>query len=184
MIKGSTKVGEIFLCGPETSGELDVLNQFLGKAITGLGGGCKKMFVIEGKFIICFKVLTFTFDDIVEGDIFIGEIPGAVSSIAVDQKIEERESLRHSTHRSQRSDRATGNVVQPGAQGAAAAQQNMQRTASDRFGQTEYHMSETQKRPAFQKGGASLAQQRAMHGHEDMDGGQAVHDEQRFMEQQ
>ena len=49
MIKGSTKVGEMFLCGPETEGKLDVLNQFLGKAITGLGGGCKKMYVIEGK---------------------------------------------------------------------------------------------------------------------------------------
>ena len=47
MIKGSTKVGEIFLCGPETEGTLDVLNAFLGKAITGLGGGCKKMYVIE-----------------------------------------------------------------------------------------------------------------------------------------
>ena len=49
MIKGSTKVGEIFLCGPETDGKLEVLNQFLGKAITGLGGGCKKMYVLEGK---------------------------------------------------------------------------------------------------------------------------------------
>ena len=49
MIKGSTKVGEIFLCGPETDGKLEVLDQFLGKAITGLGGGCKKMFVLEGK---------------------------------------------------------------------------------------------------------------------------------------
>ena len=49
MIKGSTKVGEIFLCGPETEGKLEVLDQFLGKAITGLGGGCKKMFVLEGK---------------------------------------------------------------------------------------------------------------------------------------
>ena len=51
MIKGSTKVGEIFLCGPETDGKLEVLDQFLGKAITGLGGGCKKMFVLEGKLI-------------------------------------------------------------------------------------------------------------------------------------
>ena len=49
MIKGSTKVGEIFLCGPETEGKLEVLNQFLGKAITGLGGGCKRMYVLEGK---------------------------------------------------------------------------------------------------------------------------------------
>ena len=49
MIKGSTKVGEIFLCGQETNGQLEVLHQFLGKAITGLGGGCKKMYVIEGK---------------------------------------------------------------------------------------------------------------------------------------
>ena len=37
----------------------------------------------------------------------------------VDQKIEERESLRHSTHRSQRSDRAAGNVL-GGAGGAIA----------------------------------------------------------------
>jgi len=50
MIKGSTKVGEIFLCGPETDGKLEVLAQFLGKAITGLGGGCKKMYVIEGRY--------------------------------------------------------------------------------------------------------------------------------------
>jgi len=49
MIKGSTKVGEVFLCGPETEGELNIIGQFLGKAVTGLGGGCKKMFVIEGK---------------------------------------------------------------------------------------------------------------------------------------
>ena len=54
MIKGSTKVGEIFLCGPETDGKLEVLSQFLGKAITGLGGGCKKMYVIEGK---CFSFI-------------------------------------------------------------------------------------------------------------------------------
>jgi|TARA_B110001450_G_scaffold253146_1_gene276110 hypothetical protein len=52
MIKGSTKVGEIFLCGPETEGKLEVLNQFLGKAITGLGGGCKRMYVLEGKLNI------------------------------------------------------------------------------------------------------------------------------------
>ena len=71
MIKGSTKVGEIFLCGPETTGELDVLNQFLGKAITGLGGGCKKMFVIEGKSPSYFKVLNPIFYDIVEGDSFV-----------------------------------------------------------------------------------------------------------------
>lgn len=50
MIKGSTKVGEVFLCGPETEGKLEVLNQFLGKAMTGLGGGCKKMYVLEGKY--------------------------------------------------------------------------------------------------------------------------------------
>lgn len=49
MIKGSTKVGEIFLCGPETDGKLEVLDSFLGKAITGLGGGCKRMYVLEGK---------------------------------------------------------------------------------------------------------------------------------------
>ena len=52
MIKGSTKVGEIFLCGPETNGEFHMMGQFLGKAVTGLGGGCKKMFVIEGKYKI------------------------------------------------------------------------------------------------------------------------------------
>ena len=40
------KVGEVFLCGPETKGELKVLPQFLGKAITGLGGGSKLMYVI------------------------------------------------------------------------------------------------------------------------------------------
>ena len=50
MIKGSTKVGEVFICGPETKGELQVMDQFLGKAVTGFGGGCKKMFVIEGKY--------------------------------------------------------------------------------------------------------------------------------------
>lgn len=55
MIKGSTKVGEIFLCGPETEGKLEVLSQFLGKAITGLGGGCKKMYVIEGKYFLIFN---------------------------------------------------------------------------------------------------------------------------------
>ena len=38
----------------------------------------------------------------------------------VDQRIEERESLRHSTHRSQRSDRVP------------------QQTATERFGNTDY----------------------------------------------
>ena len=137
MIKGSTKVGEIFMCGPETAGKLEVLNQFLGKAMTGLGGGCKKMYVIE------------------EGDSFVAIQPRQQEPLMrpgteeerpsgrkyqalshqkfgmtpfdqqqnthnthlqnpmahVDQKIEERESLRHSTHRSQRSDRAGGNVL-------------------------------------------------------------------------
>ena len=72
MIKGSTKVGEIFLCGPETDGKLVVLNQFLGKAMTGLGGGCKKMYVIEGKWdlnqfeMFCLK----TCDRITDSSIF------------------------------------------------------------------------------------------------------------------
>ena len=46
MIKGSTKLGEVFLCGPETEGIILVLPQFLGKSITGFGGGGKKMYVI------------------------------------------------------------------------------------------------------------------------------------------
>ena len=58
MIKGSTKVGEVFICGPETKGELQVMDQFLGKAVTGVGGGCKKMFVIEGKYF-CFLLILF-----------------------------------------------------------------------------------------------------------------------------
>lgn len=49
MIKGSTKVGEVFICGLDSDGALEVLPQYLGKAITGLGGGCDQMFVIEGK---------------------------------------------------------------------------------------------------------------------------------------
>lgn len=47
MIKGSTKVGEIFICNKETNGKLEVMPQFLGKAITGFGGGYDKMFVLE-----------------------------------------------------------------------------------------------------------------------------------------
>ncbi len=65
MIKGSTKgkitlshllsyqiclciiVGEIFICGKETDGALQVLPQYLGKAITGLGGGTDQLYVIE-----------------------------------------------------------------------------------------------------------------------------------------
>ena len=47
MIKGSTKVGEVFICGQDSEGTLEVLPQYLGKAITGLGGGCDQMFVIE-----------------------------------------------------------------------------------------------------------------------------------------
>lgn len=55
----------------------------------------------------------------------------------VDQRIEERESLRHSTHRSQRSDR----VQQPG------------HTATERFGNTATEgYGENQERPNFQKG--------------------------------
>ena len=46
MIKGSTKLGEVFLCGPETEGIILVLPQFLGKCVTGFGGGNKKMYVI------------------------------------------------------------------------------------------------------------------------------------------
>ena len=42
-------VGEIFLCSEETNGIPEVLPHFLGKAITGFGGGCSKMFVMEGK---------------------------------------------------------------------------------------------------------------------------------------
>jgi hypothetical protein len=50
MIKGSTKgifisvsyllVGEIFMLSGSTDGQPQVQSQFLGKAITGLGGGC------------------------------------------------------------------------------------------------------------------------------------------------
>lgn len=47
MIKGSTKVGEIFYCSEETNGTLEPLPQFLGKAITGMGGGFNKMYVLE-----------------------------------------------------------------------------------------------------------------------------------------
>ena len=60
MIKGSTKgnsflwliyllVGEIFLCNSQTQGILQVQSSFLGRAITSLGGGCSKLFVVEGK---------------------------------------------------------------------------------------------------------------------------------------
>ena len=44
-------VGEIFICGKETNGALQVLPQYLGKAITGLGGGCDQLYVIEGKLL-------------------------------------------------------------------------------------------------------------------------------------
>lgn len=53
----------------------------------------------------------------------------------VDQRIEERESLRHSTHRSQRSERL-------------GSHQNMQHTATDRFGNTDYN-SDHVERPQF-----------------------------------
>lgn len=51
----------------------------------------------------------------------------------VDQRIEERESLRHSTHRSQRSDRVQGGA----------------HTATDRFGNTVTDGGEHQDRPGF-----------------------------------
>lgn len=84
----------------------------------------------------------------------------------VDQKIEERESLRHSTHRSQRSDRGAALVSQGQQLGAnltgqqnmqganttqTQMQQQMQNTNSERFGNTEYNLSENQERPSFQK---------------------------------
>lgn len=47
MIKGSTKVGETFLCNAQTKGLLEVQPAFLGRAITSLGGGCAKLFVVE-----------------------------------------------------------------------------------------------------------------------------------------
>lgn len=47
MIKGSTKVGEIFICNKETNGKMEVMPQFLGKAITAFGGGFDKMYVLE-----------------------------------------------------------------------------------------------------------------------------------------
>ena len=47
MIKGSTKVGEVFICGKETNGGLQVLPQYLGKAIIGLGGGNDQLYVIQ-----------------------------------------------------------------------------------------------------------------------------------------
>jgi hypothetical protein len=47
MIKGSTKVGEILVCNKETNGKLEVMPQFLGKAITGFGGGFDKIYVLE-----------------------------------------------------------------------------------------------------------------------------------------
>ena len=41
-------VGEVFYCGSDSNGALEVLPQYLGTAITGLGGGADQMFVIEG----------------------------------------------------------------------------------------------------------------------------------------
>lgn len=52
-------VGEIFLLSQTTDGIPQVQSQFLGKAITGLGGGCSKMFVIEGKIPKCFSLIIF-----------------------------------------------------------------------------------------------------------------------------
>ena len=81
------------------------------------------------------------------------EKQGEPSKIDIDQKIEERESLRHSTHRSQRSDRAQG--IAGGIQNQANTTQQMSnpmhQTASDKFGATDYNMSENQDRPNFQK---------------------------------
>ena len=37
----------MFICGKETNGALQVLPQYLGKAITGLGGGTDQLYVIE-----------------------------------------------------------------------------------------------------------------------------------------
>ena len=45
-------VGEVFLVSNSTDGLPQVQSQFLGKAITGLGGGCAKLFVIEGNLLI------------------------------------------------------------------------------------------------------------------------------------
>lgn len=42
-------VGEVFICGAQSEGKLQVLPQYLGRAIIGLGGGFDQMFVIEGK---------------------------------------------------------------------------------------------------------------------------------------
>ncbi|CAI2374842.1 unnamed protein product [Moneuplotes crassus] len=44
---GSGKVGEIFICNETTDGTLAVQKEFLGKQITGFGGGFDKMFVLE-----------------------------------------------------------------------------------------------------------------------------------------
>lgn len=90
----------------------------------------------------------------------------------LDQKIEERESLRHSTHRSQRSDRAAGNVL-GGAGGPITGQGHA--TASDRFGQTDQFLQEGHDRPAFQKASNQY----------NMEGDQEAHEaEQRYIEQQ
>lgn len=45
-------MGEVFICGKETNGGLQVLPQYLGKAIIGLGGGTDQLYVIEGKLKI------------------------------------------------------------------------------------------------------------------------------------
>ena len=41
-------VGEIFICGPDTKGVLLLADYFLGRVISGIGGGEKKIFVMEG----------------------------------------------------------------------------------------------------------------------------------------
>jgi hypothetical protein len=46
-VYANQEVGEIFLCNKETHGRLTVLENFLGRAITSLGGGCEKLYVIE-----------------------------------------------------------------------------------------------------------------------------------------
>ena len=128
-------VGEIFICGKETNGTLQVLPQYLGKAITGLGGGCDQLFVIEEDegFLGGVNAVMPHLGNLNErgfrNNTHDGNRPSGRKNIPVhqpfgmtpfdqqqaphmhnplallDQKIEERESLRHSTHRSQRSER-------------------------------------------------------------------------------
>ena len=39
--------GEIFITNNESEGGLEILNHFKGKSITSLGGGYKKLFILE-----------------------------------------------------------------------------------------------------------------------------------------